>query len=386
MSAMSQHPATLRRLPLLLLPLAAVSLLSGLLAGLIRMGWALPTPSADLILLHGPLMVAGFFGTLIGLERAVALQKTWVYGAPVLVGFGGLTLAVGGPVSLAEEAIVIGSLIYLVAAVWLNARHYALHIAVMTLGAVCWYIGNFLWLLGWAVPDVVLWWLAFLVLTIAGERLELSRLLQPPAWARAAFLGIVIVLLMGVVAVAQWETPAWHMFGAALVCLTLWLAQHDLARHTVHGRGVARFSAICLLSGYVWLGLAGLVAIVSDDPTGGFAYDATLHAVFLGFVFAMVFGHAPIILPAVLRIAVPFRPAFYAPLGLLHVGLVLRIFGDLLTWQPGRLWGEMIDVLAILGFAGTVAAAALTRQAPAAIIKDAKQANVSLPVRNRAVD
>jgi hypothetical protein len=275
MSAMSQHPVTLRRLPLLLLPLAAVSLLSGLLAGLIRIGWALPTPSADLILLHGPLMVAGFFGTLIGLERAVALQKAWVYGAPVLVGFGGLTLAVGGPVALAEEAIVLGSLIYLVA-------------------------------------------------------------------------------------VAQWETPAWHMLGAALVCLTFWLARHDLARRTVHGRGVARFSAICLLSGYVWLGLAGLVAIASADPAGGFAYDATLHAVFLGFVFAMVFGHAPIILPAVLRIAVPFRRAFYAPLGLLHVGLVLRIFGDLLTWEPGRLWGGMIDVLAILGFAGTVATAALT--------------------------
>ncbi len=46
MSAMSQHTATLRRLPLLLLPLAAVSLLSGLLAGLIRMGWTLPTPRA----------------------------------------------------------------------------------------------------------------------------------------------------------------------------------------------------------------------------------------------------------------------------------------------------------------------------------------------------
>jgi hypothetical protein len=137
MSAMSQHPVTLRRLPLLLLPLAAVSLLSGLLAGLIRMGWALPTPNADLILPHGPLMVAGFFGTLIGLERAVALQKAWVYGAPVLVGFGGLTLAVGGPVALAEEAIVLGSLIYLVAALWLNARHHALHISVMTLGAVC---------------------------------------------------------------------------------------------------------------------------------------------------------------------------------------------------------------------------------------------------------
>jgi hypothetical protein len=355
MLAMSQRAATIRRLPSLLLLLAAVSLLFGMLAGLIRLGWALPTPSADLILLHGPLMVAGFFGTLIGLERAVAMQKAWVYGAPALVGIGGLTLAAGGPVSLAAEAVLLGSLIYLVAAVWLNARHHALHIAIMALGAACWCTGNLLWLSGWAVPDVVLWWLAFLVLTIAGERLELSRLLQPPASARAAFLGIVAVLLVSVVAAAQWETPAWHLLGAALLCLALWMARYDLARRTIHGRGVARFSAICLLSGYIWLGLAGLAAIISADPASGFSYDATLHAVFLGFVFAMVFGHAPIILPAVLRVAMPFRRALYVPLGLLHVGLVLRIFGDFLIWEPGRLCGGLIDVLAILGFLGTIA-------------------------------
>jgi hypothetical protein len=67
---------TLRRLPLLLLPLAAVSLLFGLLAGLIRLGWALPTPATNLILLRGPLMVAGFFGTGARARRRLTKNRS----------------------------------------------------------------------------------------------------------------------------------------------------------------------------------------------------------------------------------------------------------------------------------------------------------------------
>jgi Ca2+/Na+ antiporter len=89
---------------------------------------------------------------------------------------------------------------------------------------------------------------------------------------------------------------------------------------------------------------------VLDDPTAGFGYDAVLHAVFLGFVFAMVFGHAPIILPAVVRLAVPFRRFFYVPLILLHFALLLRVVGDVLAWNDGRMCGGLLGVLAILLF------------------------------------
>lgn len=62
---------TMPRLPFLML--GAVSLLTGLAAGLARLGWNLPSLAwADI---HGPLMVCGFFGTVIGLERAVALNR-----------------------------------------------------------------------------------------------------------------------------------------------------------------------------------------------------------------------------------------------------------------------------------------------------------------------
>ena len=66
-----RHP---QRLPLL--AMGMIALLTGLWAGLLRLGWDLPLLRPTFPALHGPLMVSGFLGTLIGLERAVALRET----------------------------------------------------------------------------------------------------------------------------------------------------------------------------------------------------------------------------------------------------------------------------------------------------------------------
>lgn len=68
------------RYPLLALGLAALA--AGVWAGLFRLGWSIPRGRANLVELHGPLMVFGFLGTVISLERAVALQRPWGYAAP----------------------------------------------------------------------------------------------------------------------------------------------------------------------------------------------------------------------------------------------------------------------------------------------------------------
>ncbi|ACZ87154.1 hypothetical protein [Streptosporangium roseum] len=44
---------------------------------------------------HGPLMALGFLGTLICLERAVALRSRWGYTAPALSALGAVALAAG---------------------------------------------------------------------------------------------------------------------------------------------------------------------------------------------------------------------------------------------------------------------------------------------------
>jgi hypothetical protein len=71
----------------------------------------------------------------------------------------------------------------------------------------------------------------------------------------------------------------------------------------------------------------------------------------------MIFAHAPIILPAVTGLAVPFHRVFYAHLILLHLSLLLRVGSDLTGWLPGRQWGGLLNVLVLLFFIGSTAVA-----------------------------
>jgi hypothetical protein len=140
-----------------------------------------------------------------------------------------------------------------------------------------------------------------------------------------------------------------------MIAMTVWLWRFDIARHTVRQAGLPRFVAICLLAGFTWLGVAGLIGLAQGFIAGGAMYDAFLHAIFLGFVFSMIFGHAPIIFPAILGRNVTFHPFFYLPLALLHISLVMRVIGDLLSFRPARLWGGLINGIAILIFLATIA-------------------------------
>ncbi len=80
----------MRRLPLLAIGL--VSMAFGTWLGLVRLGWNLPLPRQDQLIAHGPLMISGCLGTLISVERAVALGTRWGYAAPALSA-AGATLA-----------------------------------------------------------------------------------------------------------------------------------------------------------------------------------------------------------------------------------------------------------------------------------------------------
>jgi hypothetical protein len=118
----------------------------------------------------------------------------------------------------------------------------------------------------------------------------------------------------------------------------------------VRKTGLPRFAAVCLLGGYFWLGIGGLLVLVYGVAGAGPLYDAVLHTIFLGFVISMIFGHAPIIFPAVLKTPIHYTPVFYAHLALLHLSLLLRVVGDLVYNQPMRLWGGMFNAIAILVF------------------------------------
>ncbi len=341
------------RLPLL--ALGFVSLLAGVGAGLARLGWHLPLPASETVLRHGPLMVSGFLGTVIGLERAVALGRRWAYGGPLLSGLGGVALLLGAPLVVGAAAMVLASAVLLAGSAGIVHRQRALFTVTMALGAASWLAGNVLWLFGAPVPEVVALWINFLILTIAGERLELSRFLPPSPNAKRAFALILVLLLVGSL-VTVLPTGV-LVYGIGLLGLAVWLVRQDIARRTVRESGLTRFIAVCLLSGYAWLAAGGII-LLGAGGLSGTAYDAVLHALLLGFVFSMIFGHAPLILPSVMRIRLPYHWSLYLPLLTLHFSLVLRLGGDALTLPQLRSVGGLLNALAlalfILGTIGSV--------------------------------
>lgn len=353
-AAQSPEPAV-RRGRLLrrgLLALAGVGLLAGFCGGLWRLGLVLPH-GAGLAPLHGPLMIAGM-GALISLERAVALGAGWAYLGPLSVVLGGILLLGGAPVP-GIAACLFASIILAAASVRIARIQPALFTWTMALGAAAWIAGNLVWLAAGDLPMAAGWWLVFLILTIAGERLEMSRLLPPKRGGTALFVLSAVLLLAGA-GLGMTEDLGAAAFGAGLLATTLWLLRHDIARRTIRMPGQTRFFAVCMLAGYVWLGIAGLVLLALPPGLHAVSYDAALHAVTIGFVLSMVFGHALIILPAVTGLTVRYTPILYGPLALLHLSVVIRLLAGLTEALDLRAASGPLTILAIIAFAACIAA------------------------------
>lgn len=335
------------------LMLAILALIIALWSGLVKLGWRLPVLTPSLTLAHGPLMTSGFLGTLIMLERAVALKKKWMYIPPLLAGLGGLLTFLIRTPPLGPILITLASLGGVTILIEITRREMALHTVTMLLGMVTWFAGNMLWLFGWQIYQIIFFWQAFLILTITGERLELSRVLRPSRQQLFLFGTIILIFLIGMIASVFNLQLGTRTTGAALVLIALWSFRNDIAwRNLKHKLALTRYIAWCLALGFVWLGVGGVLSLVFGAQFAGPRYDAILHAVFLGFVISMIFGHAPIIFPAILGIPINFQPAFYVQLVLLHISLALRVFADYTDLHLLRMWGGLLNEIAILFFWG----------------------------------
>jgi hypothetical protein len=287
-------------------------------------------------------MISGFLGTLISLERGVAMSQfkgrgARYYAPPLLAGLGALLVLAGAPPVLGQGLSVLGALglvlVFVVIYRWQPSTDHA----IMGLGAVSWLVGNILWLVERPIYQIAPWWAGFLILTIAGERLELARVLLLSQMARRSFVIVVSLFLTGLIISLVTFDAGMRLAGLAALGLGLWLLRFDIARRTIRKEGLTRFIAACLLPGYLWLMVGGLLWLIFGGSTSaGLNYDAMYHSLFLGFTLSMIFGHAPIILPALMGIPTPYSRLFYGHLALLHLSLVLRIAGDLFVWHGVR--------------------------------------------------
>ena len=392
-----------RRRPAWVPPLVATAiaiLLGGLWEGLVYMGLSLPAGSGTMSEDHGQLMVLGFLGTLIALERAVALGETWGYLAPATAGAGGLAIIAGAPGHVGEALIGCGGLVLVAIFAAVYRIQPSLHNAVLASAAVCWVVAAGLWLAGWDISKFVPWLAGFLVLTITGERLELSRMTGTSRRGRLLFAGAAGLFAAGLLAslsagpapAGGTVPPGIRVTGAGLVALALWLARYDIARRTIRGHGLTRYMAAALLTGYAWLVVAGGLWAGMGQMAGGGAYDAELHAIFLGFVMSMIFAHAPVIVPSVLGRPLPFRSYLYVPLVLLHASLVLRLVGGDLAGSTGAWqWGGVLNETAILLFLAMAAGLMISSGRTARRARQAQRRSAGppgsavSPARNRDV-
>jgi hypothetical protein len=362
--AIVRRPSALRMLHFFLLGCGVVAFAVGLWTGFARLGVGLTGAAPQFVEFHGALMICGFFGTLISVERAVAFNRPLAYLIPVC--------AATGVVALLAKATTLAGAAFLMASLGLAAASLAnmrqlrsvLLSGVPSIAALCWGVGTLLWLANRPAAESAGWWLAFLVLTVAAERLELSRVAAPPPIARAFFVAVVIVILTGV-ARGELDEPRSPFLGAGLLACGAWLLIYDLARRIVRLSGQIRFTAACMLLGYGWLIIAGLELLAGPLHPTLFWYDATVHAVTLGFVLSMVFGHTLIIFPSVIGFKLRYSPALYLPLLLLQISVAIRIAADFSEWTEFRSLSGFLTVAAVALFIVTIASVSGRSRAPA---------------------
>ncbi len=336
------------RLPFLLL--AFIGLVTGIATGLNRMGWDLRMLNTSMH--HGAIMVGGFLGTLISLEKIIPLRKRYLLLIPASSGASVFLFFLDQPryalILLIAAALGL-SLVFLSYLI----RTKDLIYFMMLCGGLCWITGNIVLIAKNSYPSAFPWWIGFILFIITSERLELTKFLPVTQQLRVLLTGFLFLYAAGII----WSFHAgghW-ISAAALIAVSLWLMKNDIVGISIKKGGLQRFIATSLLCGYVAMLVTGVFLVTLRNAP--FGYDIVLHTFFLGFAFSMIFAHGPVILPGVLGIsAKPWHPIMYGWLILLHASLATRILADLTFYLEIRKISGWASAVAILGYFATVAA------------------------------
>lgn len=348
---------------LLILIGAMIALLSGLDAALLRLGLQAPVASLDLASLHGVLMIFGFLGTAILLERAVALQSdhkatsVWAYLAPAasvaatLIALVHIRLFPDTATRLAPAAAWALSMALLTAmyvVVW--RRQPMIAVLLQGLGAVAGLAGILLWGRGFEIAEIVPWWCAFLIFTILGERVELARIAFAKGSTQGRILAEALVAALALVVTLFNPQIGYPLLGAALLVIAVDTALHDIATRTIRLPGAPRFMAACMLAGYVWMMVSGGVWLIRGPVFSGYGYDTVVHSLTIGFALSMVMAHAPVIVPAIARRELPYDRVMWAVWAMLQIGLIIRVVAGARLAEGAWQFGGALDVVAVLAF------------------------------------
>ena len=344
----------IERLPFVFLAFA--SMIVGLLAGLNRIGWNMP--SFNVVMPeHGAIMVGGFLGTLITLEKIIPLKKQFLYAIPLLSSLSVVSFLLKMPAP-GYILLITASAGLVIIFFWYLIKNPGLIYAMMLGGAACWLVGNILLLNSNFYPVALPWWMAFVLCIITSERIELMKFLPVPD--RNKYFLAFLLLLFVITCTQSFHGPGSVILGVILALVSIWLLRHDLIGVTIRKKGLTRFVAVGLLTGYFSLLLASLFLLLFNIQP--LYYDIIVHLFFIGFVFSMIFAHGPIILPGILGVSVkPYSRLLYLWLGMIHVSLIIRVFGNILLLVDMKKISGILTGASIIGYFITVAYLVITQ-------------------------
>lgn len=314
-----------------LLPLVLLGLVLGISGGWIKLG-SLQIPIASAGMNHGLLMVGGFLGTLISIERAMVLKKkVWLI-IPFLTGLSTPFFLMGmtqvGLLLLLAGSLGLGVIMHLQ-----SVRHPQLHTYLLYAGAMFWFIGNFMTWRSGLIAAGTTWWMGFLLFTIVGERMELSQFLPVPPLAKYALILHLLLVFIGLI--IPFHTWGNELLGVGILLIAIWLWVFDIAKVLAKKTGQFRYLGFGLKAGYLWLGMQGIILFALENHP--LFYDLILHTFFLGFTFSMIWAHAPIIFPTIFGIReTPYHPILWVTWTLFQVSLLGRIIFSLFEFYELR--------------------------------------------------
>lgn len=335
------------RLPIVIF--AMFCLLCGMWSGLQRIGWSIAV--APIVAHHGAIMVGGFLGTLIALEKIIPLRRRVLFLIPIMNALSVAFFFTDYYIISIYLLIISSAALTIVFLYYFRSQRSVIYV-LMTLGALCWLVGNLLLLSKRFYPLAFPWWTAFALYIIAAERMEIIKFLPVSSFGKKIFVALLFVF--GISVFFSFHGIGSLISALMLIAIATWLMKNDMIAINLKRKGLPKFTAISLLCGYVALLLTGIFFFALADQW--LTYDAIVHSFFLGFVFSMIFAHGPMILPGVMGFSqTPFSKVLYLWLLLLQVSWGTRVVADINAMLDIRKFSGMLSAAAILGYFITMA-------------------------------
>jgi hypothetical protein len=347
-----------RRIRNLGLMFAVASMIAGFTVGLFRLLKDNNTLYVSTLLpwyhLHSIFLIFGFLGGLLMTERiagSIGMKGVASQGFNVvmlLFSIAGVLLLPAGWVYHIEALRIFGAILLAASALLFTillirlgqvAGDYS-SFGIMAAGTVSLAISGIL--IAFELPNdnlpLIMQMLLFPILFILGERIELTRFThvshRKAVTASVFTLSWIAISTTGISPILYaigWNSYTAVLSMSTIILLTLaviTLLMERKRRALSATTKLQKYTDVGIRTAYFWLFTGIILFLLRINGIGGL-YDASIHAIALGFVATFIVAHGPVIFPVLLGKKGDMSKLTLLPLNLLTLSNALRIFGDI---------------------------------------------------------